>query len=412
VALAVAVAVATPAVAPAAPASGAPAVPVLPADPAAAAPAVPAVPAQVDPGPRPPPVTAQAWVLRSAEDDQVLGGVAHDDPRLIASTTKILTALLAIEAGTLGDEVTISAEAVATGRVPGAAALGLEVGETLPMRSLLAGLIVRSGNDAAVAVAQHVAGTEAAFVARMNTRAAELGLESSAFVDASGLGEGPGNTASPLDLALLAEVAMANPDFASWAGAMRLALPGLGEVVNRNLLLGTFPGATGVKTGFTTLAGECLVASATRDGRTLYAVVLGSDRTASFADAAALLSHGFADYRRAVPASPAAPVGVYRWAGAEAPLLATGVLATTLPAGEPAEWVVQLRPAMARPVPAGTVVGSAEVAVDGEARQAVDLVLGADVAAPAAAPPAARAGASVQEALRAFARSEPVERPA
>ncbi len=378
----------------------------------AAAQAAGQAPDPAAPGPSAPPVTAEAWVLRSADDDLILGGAAQDDPRLIASTSKIMTALLALEAGTLGDDVTVSAKAVATGRTPGAATLGLVQGRTLPMRSLLAGLIARSGNDAAVAVAEHVAGTEEAFVARMNARARELGLVATSFVDASGLGEEPGNSASPLDLAVLAEIAMANPDFASWAGAPRLSIAGLGEVVNRNLLLGTLPGATGVKTGFTTRAGECLVASATRDGRTLYAVVLDSDRTASFVDAAALLEHGFDDYRRAVPASPAAPIGAYRWAGAEAPLLAADVLATTLPATDPATWRVELDPALARPVAAGTPVGRAEVVVDGEVRDSVELVIGADVGPAAAAAPAARAGGAVAEALRAFARLEPVERAA
>lgn len=360
--------------------------------------------------PAPPQITATGAVLFDADDGRVLHAVEGELPRPMASLTKVMTALLALEAGAVDETVTVSAQAAATGQTPGAATLGLDAGQKIPMRSLLAGLVTRSGNDAAVAVAEHIAGSEAGFVEKMNTRAAELGLPSTRFVNASGLTDDAAHVASPLDLALLARTAMANPDFAGWAGSKELTVPGLDPLVNRNELITTFPGATGVKTGFTNLAGMCLIASATRDGRTLYAVVLGSE--ANFADTAALLEHGFSAYRRTVPAGPAAPAVRYRWPGADVGLVAEEPLAATLPITGSATWRTILDPLADRPTPAGTVLGRAELRVDGTLVDEVPLRSDAEVAAGPPAPPGASVGSALQEALRAFARLEPIDRAA
>lgn len=347
--------------------------------------------------------------------DPLSGVLLHADdaeaPRLIASTTKIMTALLALEAGAIEQRVTVSANAVAVGATPGAASLELRAGQQITMRSLLTGLVMRSGNDAAVAVAEHVAGGEAAFVARMNARARELGLTATSFVDASGLADEPGNRSSPLDLARLAHVALRDPEFASWASARERTVDGLAPLTNRNLLLGAYEGATGVKTGYTNRAGLCLVASATRGDRTLYAVVLDSED--SFADAAALLDHGFDAYRRVVPADPAVPVAAYRWGGAQTPVVAAEALDVTVPLATPVAWRASLDPVEARPAAAGTVVGSAELLVAGAVVDTVELRLAADAPAPdPGRGGAAQAGAAVQEALRGFARLEPLDRAA
>ncbi len=358
-----------------------------------------------------PEVTARGAVLYDPGEDQVLHGKDESEARLIASTTKVMTALLALEAGTIEQTVTVSAQAVATAATPGAATLNLVAGQQIPMRSLLAGLVIRSGNDAAVAVAEHVAGTEAAFVARMNERAAELGLTETSFVEPHGLTQEPGNRSSPLDLARLATEAMANLDFAAWAGTPVLDVPEFAPLPNRNELIGRYEGATGVKTGFLARAGMCLVASATRGDRSLIAVVLGSE--ASFGEAAALLDHGFEDYRRVAPAVPERTTTRYHWAGETADLIAAEPLDATIPVGAQATWSATLEPVVPRPTPAGTVAGEAELRINGEVADVVELQLATDVpAAPADSPPAARAGGAVQEALRAFARLEPVERAA
>jgi serine-type D-Ala-D-Ala carboxypeptidase (penicillin-binding protein 5/6) len=355
-------------------------------------------------------LSAQGALLLEPASQQVLWSRDAETARPIASLTKIMTALLAVEAETLEDVVTVSALAVGVGRQPGAASLGLEVGQQIPMRSLLAGLLMRSGNDAAVAVAEHVAGDEATFVAAMNARAGELGMGDTRFYDSSGLGTDLPNVSSPADLARLAEVALAEPAIAEWVGSPVLDAPGLPQLPNRNLLLGSYDGATGVKTGYTSVAGLCLVASAQRDGRDLVAIVLDSER--SFADAARLLDHGFIDWRRAAPVAEGELVGVYRWATADVALIAGGPLVETLPTGTRASWRVILEPVSTLPVPAGQVLGRAELFVDGELRDRVGLRSAGSVAPPPSGPPASTIGRAVQEALRAYARLEPVDRSA
>ncbi len=372
--------------------------------------AAPRDPPAVAARPVPPAVTAEGAVLWDPADDRVLYGSAATVPRRMASTTKIMTVLLALEAGTVDDTVTVSPEAVAVGASPGAATLGLRAGQRIAMRSLLAGLILRSGNDAAVAVAEHVAGSEAAFVKAMNARAVKLGLDDTRFLNATGLTDDPDHHASPRDLARLAEVALRDDDFATWAGAARLDLPGLGTLVSRNELLGRYPGATGVKTGYTNLAGLCLVASAARDGRRLITVVL--DSQASFRDSAALLDYGYEAFRRVEPVRRGRTVTRYRWADAAVAVTAGRGLRRTVATGRDVVWRTVVRPDVDRPVSAGQVVGRAELIIDGTVSVTAPLRAAAPVPAPAPAPPAATVGGAVQEALRAFVRLQPVDRPA
>lgn len=356
-------------------------------------------------GAAPPEVTAGGAVLWDPADEKVLYGKEETVGRPMASTTKIMTIMLAIEAGTVDDEVTVSAGAAAQG----GASMGLSAGQRLPMRSLLAGLVLRSGNDAAQAVAEHVAGSEVAFVDRMNARAAELGLDSTRFVNPSGLTDDPEHHASPLDLVHLAVHAMVHPDFAAWAGAQHLTVPGLPPMESRNELLGTYPGATGVKTGYTALSGNSLVGSATRDGRTLYTTVLGSAN--SFLDTARLLDHGFDDFRRVEPLADATGLR-YRWSDAEVDLVPVGGLGATVPVDAPVTWRRVVDPAVTRPLRAGDIVGEAQLLVDGEVQQTVALRAASAVSAPRADAATAGAGVAVQDALRAFARLHVADRPA
>lgn len=353
----------------------------------------------------PPSVTAEGAVLWDPADEATLYGKAEGVGRPMASTTKIMTVLLALERADIDDLVSVSAEAAARG----GASLGLQPAQELPLGSLLAGLLLRSGNDGAAAVAEHVAGDVEAFVDLMNTRADELGLDDTHFVDVTGLTDDPDHRASPLDLARLADVAMARPEFAAWAGAAALRVPGLGAVTNRNELLGTYPGATGVKTGFTRLAGQTLVASAARRGRRLYAVVLGSEDRA--ADAAALLDHGFEDFRRPAPVAAGQRVATYRWADAATPLVAEEELAVTVPADSAVTWRAELDPVRPRPLPRGTTVGRARLVVDGSVEDVTPLTTAERVAAPGGGSPGALAGGAVHEALRALGRTVSADRP-
>lgn len=360
-----------------------------------------------------PVVTAEGAVLWDPADDRILWGKA---PRLAlrpASTTKIMTVLLALEAGAIDERVTVSQEAFDTAQSPGAATLGLRVGQTLQMRSLLAALLLRSGNDAAVAIAEHVAGTEAAFVEKMNARAAELGMDDTQFINASGLTDDLDHHASALDLAQLAEVAMGDKRFAGWASQSVLDVPSFGVLENRNLLLTRYEGADGVKTGYTALAGLCLVASAHRDGRRLFAVVLNADDSTadgSFDDTAAIFDHGFADFDRVEIADRGEEVVPYRWAGESVALEAAEPLARTVSSDAAARWRVRLDAAAQRPVAAGEQLGEAELLVRGKVVDATPLHAATAVDQPPTVSPPTAAGFAVQDALRSFARVYEVQR--
>ena len=341
-------------------------------------------------------VGATGAVLWDPADDRVLWGRAATEPRPMASTTKIMTALLAVEAGTLGDEVTVSARAARVGSIPGGASLGLEEGQRLAMGELLQGLLLRSGNDAAVAVAEHVAGTESAFVALMNARAEELDLADTNFLNASGLTDDPRHHASPLDLARLAEVALADPRLAEWVASPQAATTAFGIIENRNELLTRYPGADGVKTGFTTLAGRCLVASAERDGRELISVVLGSED--HFADSAAILNHGFIDYRR-IAVGTGQPVGTWRTSAGATSITPEDPLARTVAEEAQVATRVHQVPSSAATVAAGERVGTVELVVDGDVVTASPAIAGNSIEASRAG-----VGASLQDGLRGLAR--------
>lgn len=354
----------------------------------------------------PPEITAAGAVLWEPATGAWLFEREAAVGRPMASTTKIMTVMLALEAGVADEVVTVSNEAARVGARPGGASLGLRAGQEVPMTSLLAGLLQRSGNGAAVAVAEHVAGSEAAFVDRMNARADELGLVDTSFVNSSGLTDDVAHHASPRDLARLAEVAMADERFALWAGAATWEDPVFGSLTSRNELLGSFPGATGVKTGYTSLAGLCLVASATRDGRTLYAVVLNSED--SFGDAAALLAHGFEDHRVAGIAADA-PLGEFRWADTAVSVAPLDGVSVTVVAGADVEQRLELRPLVDRPAPAGTVAGTVVLEVDGIEVARTDAVLAADVVRRDDADPAAAAGAAIGDVLLGLTRVGPMD---
>jgi serine-type D-Ala-D-Ala carboxypeptidase (penicillin-binding protein 5/6) len=211
-----------------------------------------------------------------------------------ASTTKMMTALLAVRAGVAGDQVRVS-EAAANA---GGGGLDLEGGEVWPAESLLNALLLTSSNDAAVALAEQVAGSEEAFVELMNAEARRLHLRHTAFVTSHGL-DAPGHYSSAHDLAVIAERLLAEPLLERIVAQPEARVEGPGGTVsleNRNLLLETYRGAIGVKTGYTLGAGNALVGAAIRGDRRLITVVLRSSD--SFADTRALLDYGFATLRR------------------------------------------------------------------------------------------------------------------
>lgn len=249
--------------------------------------------------PMPPPaVSAPAWILYDDTNDMVLDGAEADRPRAMASTTKMMTGLLAVESGRMDEIVTVSDRAVSIGE----ASIGLVAGERLPMEDLVFAFLLRSGNDAATAVAEHLGGSVEGFVAMMNARAVELGMDETSFANPHGL-DHPDHYSSPRDLLTLIQAVADNPQLASMITVTRYPMPNAPDGTVRvaettNHLLTTYRGVFGGKTGFTFQAGLVFAGGAEREGRRLYVVVMGSEGPgAHFVDATELLDHGFEDLK-------------------------------------------------------------------------------------------------------------------
>jgi serine-type D-Ala-D-Ala carboxypeptidase (penicillin-binding protein 5/6) len=232
---------------------------------------------------------AESWVLVEADTGQVLAAHRSDVRRPVASTIKVLTALTVLDRTDPSELVVAGEEA----RDVEGASVGIAPGDQWTIEQLLDAIITRSGNDAADVLAAYVAGDAERFSAMMGEDAERLGLPDAVVVDPSGLTDE--NLLTAEELATLARAALDDPRLRPLLGRRSVVLPGLGEVETRNELLLGYPGATGVKTGFTLAAGNSLIGSAERDGRELIAVVLaaGEDPAVRFAEAGRLLDLGF-----------------------------------------------------------------------------------------------------------------------
>ena len=253
---------------------------------------------------------APSALLMEKQTGTVLFAKDEHTPREPASVTKVMTLLLTMEAINSGalsydDTVTGSAHAASMG----GSQIWLKEGEQMRVEDLIKAVCVVSGNDAAVALGEHLAGSEEAFVARMNERAKELGMNDTHFVNCTGL-PAEGHVTSAYDIALMSrELILHHPDIRRfttiWMDSLR---DGQSMLVNTNKLVRFYPGATGLKTGSTSTAKYCISATAEKDGMELIAVILGgSTSDKRFADAKALLNYGFASYAL-VTAAPESPL--------------------------------------------------------------------------------------------------------
>lgn len=244
-------------------------------------------------------ISAPSAVLLEPNTKKVLFEKNSHDVRACASITKVMTLILvfeAIEDGKIdfSDIVTTSAHAASMG----GSDIWLEPGETMSVHDMIKAVVVASANDAAVALAELVSGTEDEFVARMNERAKELGMNDTTFKNCNGLDE-EGHLTCAYDVALMSAELIRHEkifEYSSiWLDYLR---DGKTQIVNTNKLLKSYNGITGLKTGTTSQAGSCMSATAQRDGLSLVAVVLGCDTgTGRFSDAAKLLDYGFANYK-------------------------------------------------------------------------------------------------------------------
>jgi D-alanyl-D-alanine carboxypeptidase (penicillin-binding protein 5/6) len=240
-----------------------------------------------------PPIPAAAYVVFDGDTGERLASLNVDQPRPVASLTKLMTARLVLDAGPLEDDVAPQTATVPPLQITGdESQAGLEPGDHVSRDELLQAMLVASANDAARTLAVDVAGNENRFVDMMNAEAAAAGLDATRYANPTGLDD-PAQHSSAADVARLARDLMQDPAFRRIVAAESTTLNG-SELPATNDLLGTYPGADGIKTGHTPEAGWCLAASATRDGHSIMAVVLGAPtEQARDAAARALLDYGF-----------------------------------------------------------------------------------------------------------------------
>lgn len=251
-------------------------------------------------------ITAPSAVLMDAETGEILYEKNSHEVRACASITKVMTLDLVMEAIdggkiSLDDTVTASAHAASMG----GSDIWLEQGETMTVDEMIKATVVASANDAAVALAEYICGTEEEFVAQMNKKAQQLGMKETVFKNCNGLDE-DGHVTSAYDVAVMSRDLIRHKKIFEYSGIwMDYLRGGKTQLVNTNKLLKTYNGITGLKTGTTSQAGSCISATAERDGLSLIAVVLGSATGKErFTDAAKLLDYGFANYAMYVPTVP------------------------------------------------------------------------------------------------------------
>ncbi|ESQ17510.1 MAG: hypothetical protein N838_00125 [Thiohalocapsa sp. PB-PSB1] len=319
--------------------------------------------AQEVPVPAAPQLDARGYLLVDHNSGAILAESNADERLEPASLTKIMTAYvvfreLAKGKLSLDDEVLISEKAWRTG----GSKMFIEVGKRVTISDLLHGMIVQSGNDASVALAEHIAGTEATFAELMNSHAERLGMNDTHFVNATGLPD-PEHYITPRDIVKVTTATIREfPEYYAWYALPDFTYNNIKQA-NRNRLLGQDPSVDGVKTGHTQAAGYCLVASALREGQRLTSVVMGTNSESSRArDSLALLNYGYRFFETHNPYPGGLPLEQLRiWSGdtTELPVGPLRDLFITIPRGKYAELTAELQPAgtINAPVAWGDMVG-------------------------------------------------------
>ena len=311
----------------------------------------------------PPQVSAACAALIDGRTGQTLYEKDADRRALIASTTKIMTGLLVCEAGETDRRVTVPAAAVGLE----GSSMYLKRGETLTRRDLLYGMMLHSGNDAALTLAISVSGSEQAFVRQMNLRAQALGLRQTHFANPHGLDSGE-NYSSARDLAALTQAALQNQQFRTVVGTKTITCAGR-TLTNHNKLLWRYDGCIGVKTGYTRHAGRILVSAAERGESQLIAVTLADPD--DWRDHAALLDYGFANWSVAtlqVPPEALAPIPVLNGMSEQVETTVTADGVMLIPKGKDAEiqYQISVGENLTAPVEEGQVLGKITCILDGE----------------------------------------------
>lgn len=319
-------------------------------------------------------VSAKSAVLMDGQTGRILYGKNMDQRSLIASTTKIMTALVVCEHCNVLDRMRIPKEAVG---IEGSS-MYLQEGEVLTLQELLYGLMLRSGNDAAVALAIYCGGTVEGFAEMMNDKARSLGLTGTHFSNPHGL-DAPDHYSTAKDLAVLAAYAMKNPVFAMTVST-KTVTAGQRELRNHNKLLWQVEGANGVKTGYTKAAGRILVSGAKRQGRQLIAVTIHAPN--DWADHKQLLEDGFSRFSVETILSAGQCLGLQQVVGGDADvveLLCGEDFSFALAEGEQVSVELPGPGFVYAPVSCGQEAGFAHILVDGSPVGKVPLLYGKTV---------------------------------
>lgn len=326
-------------------------------------------------------ISAQACILMVADTHEVLFARNEQEKLPMASTTKIMTALVALESGILQKEITVTDEMV---RVEGTS-IGLLPGDTVTVQTLVAGMLLESGNDAANVTAYAVSGGIAPFLEKMNAKARELGMQNTCFETVSGL-DSENHCSTAYDMALLGCAAIQNPAFCAICSQTHMRVsygnpPYARTFSNHNKLLRACDGVFGIKTGFTKKSGRCLVSAAKRDGVTLVAVTLNAPN--DWSDHNKLLDFGFSAVQKQQAFSPEQCPQIAVVGGESAFVTATVVGDCSVALGNIAAQVttkVYVQPFLYAPVQAGDCVGRVDLFVNGEKVSTRSLVAAENVA--------------------------------
>lgn len=312
-----------------------------------------------------PSVSAKAAIVIDGITGQVLYAKNIHDRLPQASTTKMMAGIVALERGTLADEIQVSKRAAETE----GSSMYLEAGERLSFEQLLYGMMLNSGNDATEAVAEYISGDATQFVGLMNQKAQTLGLQNTHYVTPHGL-PAKEHYSSAYDLAQIARYALGNPAFAEIAATKAYPLPGNKRsphrtLINHNKLLRYYPGAWGGKTGYTIVAGKCFVGSAKRDGRYVIEALLSAPDC--WADAEKLLNYGLGAFSSEPIAAAGQVMGDVKVAGGARgsvkAVLKDAIALSVAKGGKKPEVAtsVRLDPELKAPVRAGQPVGTYEL---------------------------------------------------
>lgn len=327
-----------------------------------------------------PNISAESAALMAADTRELIYGKNEHEQRGMASTTKIMTALLTLEYASPAREITVTEQMAA---VEGTS-MGLLPGDKVTYHDLVYGMLLASGNDAANTAAISVAGSTQEFARLMNKRAAEIGMTNTNFVTPSGL-DAQDHYSTAFDMALLGCEAIENPEFRAACSSVSAKLcygnePYTRWLSNHNKLLKSFDGAFGIKTGFTKKSGRCLVSAAERDGVVLVCVTLNAPN--DWSDHAALLEYGFSLVSQKEVRSEPCYVDVYGGSKSSVCAVAAGsAVFSSYCSADSLETQVLLKPYVVAPVEKGEILGEVLVKAGGRTVESVALVAEEDVAA-------------------------------